>query len=210
MDMEVTQAPVSTAGMMLNAHGYWVPERLVRPETKLEDQTVKMLCGRAREMRGQLASFRFEAFADVDQFMEILAERYGAKPRSTGNTTLTSFDGLQKVEISTGHFLTLGPELQSAKSLIDECLEEWSEGANDNLKVLVNDAFAVGEGGKLRVDRILALRRVDIADAKWQRAMAAISDAIRVTHSKRYVRFHERTDANAPWKQIALDVARVP
>lgn len=207
--ISAAEQPVTPEGMMVNAHGYYMPISRIRPETLLEDQLVKMLCGRALELQALLASFREAAFNDADAQMGILAEKYGAKPRSTGNTTLVSFDGLLRVEISTGHFITLGAELAAAKALIDECLTEWTSGADDSLKAIVNDAFAVGDGQKLRVDRILALRRVEIADPRWRRAMEAISDAVRITRSKRYIRFHQRATADAPWQQIVLDAARV-
>jgi hypothetical protein len=197
-------------GTMVSVHGYFVPISKIRPDVLLQDQTVRHLCERAQDMQALLAAFRHDAFSDADAFLLVLAEKYNAKPRSASNTTMESFDGLLKVEVSTGHFLTLGPEISAAKSLIDECLTAWSEGGNDNLRAIVNQAFAVGEGGKLRIDRILALRRTEIADPVWKRAMEAISDAVKATHSKRYIRFHKRENADAPWVQITLDMARVP
>jgi hypothetical protein len=207
--MDTNTKPAVPEDMMENPHGHWVPKKAIRPDVLLEDQVVHPLCQQALKMQAQLLEFRTNAFSDVDGFMIVLADKYGAKPRSASNTLFTSFDGLWKVEVSTGHFLTLGPELDAAKSLIDECLTLWSAGANENIQALVNDAFAVGEGGRLRVDRVLALRRVEITDPKWKRAMEAISDAVRTTHSKRYIRFHRRDNADDPWRQITLDVARV-
>jgi hypothetical protein len=195
--------------MMMNAVGHYVPTRLVRPDQIAQDEAVRKMIAGARGLHAVLLQFRTTAFRDADAFLALLAAKYQAAPRSAANATLTTFDGLMKVEIATGHFLTFGPELQAAKSLIDECVQEWSAGANVNLQALVNNAFAVGDGGKIRVDRVLALRRVEITDAKWQRAMSAISDAVQVTHSKRYIRFHVRENHEAPWKQIPLDVARL-
>ncbi len=195
--------------MILAANGKMNPKRWVRPAVLLEDQTVHDMCDRAAALSATLAAFRESMFDDVEAFLNLISEKYGAKPRSRGTVSLLSYDGLLRVEVSTGHFLSLGPELQAAKSLIDDCLTAWSEGANENLRAIVNDAFEVGAEGKLRVDRILALRRVAIDDHKWRAAMEAISDAVRVTHSKRYVRFHQRATPDTPWKQIVLDVARV-
>ena len=72
----------------------------------------------------------------------------------------------------------------------------------------MTDAFDVGQQGKLRVDRILGLRRLAIDDADWLRAMEAISNAVRVVQSKRYVRFYRRTAPAGPYEQVALDLAR--
>jgi hypothetical protein len=208
--MDVDTKPADAPNdLVLTRNGYWVSRSRLRPDVLLEDQTVALLCAKARAQRDALLAFRDGAFSDVDEFLAVLADKYGAKNRRGTNTTLESICGLMRVEVSTGHFLTLGPELVAAKSLIDECLTEWTAGGNVNLQAIVNDAFDVGTEGKVRVDRILALRRVAIDDPKWKRAMEAISDAVKVTRSKRYVRFHERANLDAPWQQIALDVARV-
>ena len=37
----------------------------------------------------------------------------------------------------------------------------------------------------------------------------AIGDAVRVTHSKRYVRFYRRPRHDVDWEQISLDLSRV-
>ena len=195
--------------LVLTSTGGYVSRRTVRPDVLLQDQTVRMLCERALATRAMLRLFRDAAFSDVDEFLSVLAEKYGAKNRRGTNAMLESLDGLFRVEVSTGHFLALGPELVAAKALIDECLTKWTAGGNVHVQALVNDAFDVGSEGRVRVDRILALRRSAIDDPTWKRAMDAISDAVKVTHSKRYIRFHERPNLDAPWQQICLDVARV-
>ncbi len=46
-----------------------------------------------------------------------------------------------------------------------------------------------------------------IDDQRWQRAMDAINDSIRVTGSKIYVRFYRRPDPTATWEQVTIDLA---
>jgi hypothetical protein len=204
-DVKTTGVPDD---LVLTPGGGWVSRSRMRPDVLLQDQTVLMLCQRAMQMQKALLEFREAAFSDVDEFLVVLAEKYGAKNRRGSNTTLETLDGLFRVEVSTGHFLALGPELNAAKALIDECLVEWSAGGNQNLRAIVNDAFDVGTEGRVAVDRILALRRVAIEEPKWKRAMDAISDAIKITRSKRYIRFHARPNLDAKWQQIPLDAAR--
>lgn len=62
--------------------------------------------------------------------------------------------------------------------------------------------------GNLSTARILGLRRVDIQDDRWQRAMQAISDSVQVVGSKDYVRFYER-DSLGKYQPISLDMAVV-
>ncbi len=202
--------PPPPEGMVLNSYGDYTPASRMKPQLKLEDQLVETLVTRAVQLREEMAEFREQAFSDVDQFLALLAEQYEAeRGGKTGNTTLLSYDGLLKVQVATGDFLTFGPELQVAKGLVDECLRQWTEGSNDNIKAIVNDAFDVGSQGRIKVDRVLGLRRLHIEDATWLRAMTAISDAIRTTHSKRYVRFYHRETHDGEWKQISLDLSRV-
>ena len=54
-----------------------------------------------------------------------------------GGFSIASFDGSAEVRISVADRITFGPELQAAKSLIDECIESWSEGADPNIRVLL-------------------------------------------------------------------------
>src|SRR5690606_35105878 len=132
-------------------------------------------------------------------------KRGGAK----GNVTLTTFDGRYKVVRANADDVVFDERLQAAKALIDECLQEWSKDAHPGLIVLVNDAFRTDRKGELRTNRVLALRRHDIDDPRWIRAMDAISDALQVVGSKHYIRVYERVGGTEQYKQIPLDIAGV-
>ncbi|WP_255448630.1 DUF3164 family protein [Telmatospirillum sp. J64-1] len=51
------------------------------------------------------------------------------------------------------------------------------------------------------------MRRIDIQDRRWQQAMTAITDSIRIAGSKTYVRFYRRTDPQARWEPVTIDLA---
>ena len=55
----------------------------------------------------------------------------------------------------------------------------------------------------------LALRRLDIRDEKWQKAMQAISESLQVVGSKEYIRFYERVGDSDQYQPISLDLATV-
>lgn len=125
-----------------------------------------------------------------------------------GNVTLMSFDGKYKVQIAIQDNLVFDERLQVAKSLIDECLTEWTADSNDNVKAIIDNAFAVDKEGKINIRRVLSLRSLNIVDDKWQKAMQAISDATQVISSKEYIRFYER-DEHGKYQQISLDFANL-
>jgi len=83
-------------------------------------------------------------------------------------------------------------KLQIAKTIIDECLHKWSEGAHKNIRVLVDQAFQVDKKGKLNTSAILKLRTLNIRDKDWKRAMDLIADSIQVVGTKQYLNIRVR------------------
>ena len=208
---QVTTVPAARADeTMINSYGDPIPRRLVAEKYRLEDRVVRQLIQEAEDTRGLIALFKTKSMDDVLQFMETLRAIYRVRKGGLrGGTKLESYDGLMRVEISTADSMTFGPELQIAKRLIDECIREWSAGADEKIQVIVNDAFRVGKDRTIQVDRVLALRRLDIADEKWLLAMNAIASALRPLSSRSYIRFYKRDNPEARFEQIVLDMSRV-
>jgi hypothetical protein len=195
-------------GYLQDAKGRLVPENLVKPADKLQDQLVAKMLAYADELSAQIARFKSHCFDDVGSFVDLLREQYGVtRGGDKGNMSFNSYDGTLKVVIAVADHLTFGPELQVAKGLVDDCIAEWSEGSNDHIKVLVQHAFQVDKTGKVSREAIFALRRLDIQDERWQRAMAAINDSVRIEGSKTYLRFYRRSTPEDSWRPVTIDLA---
>ncbi|MEW9304742.1 DUF3164 family protein [Labrys neptuniae] len=195
---------------MRDARGAWVPLDLVKPVDMLMDDTVRKMFGHAEPLNAQIARFKAHCFDDFGAFQALIAEKYGAKVGGEkGNTTLTTIDGTLKVTIQVADRIEFGPELQAAKTLIDECLTEWSEGSRDELRAIVNRAFQVDKEGQINRAELFMLMRTDIRDERWLRAMEAIRDSIRIIGSKTYIRFHRRDSAKGKWQPVTIDIAAV-
>lgn len=206
----MTDTPAVPDGCLVDAEGRFVPIASIKPEHLLEDEMVRTLVARAEATSAELASFRAIARDEIGAHLDIVASQYGVERRKgKGNVSFTSYDGRLKVQLSVGEFLSFGPELQAAKCLIDECLTDWTTDSRTELKTIVTDAFRVNKEGRLDPDRILALRRYEFADERWKRAMTAISDSVRVTRSKEYLRFYRRPAPDRDFVQVPLDVAKV-
>lgn len=194
---------------MPDAKGNLVPVETIRPADKLQDQTVRKIMGYARELSDQVARFKAHTFDDLGQFEALLAEQYGGKVGGAkGNKTFMTFDGLLKVQVQVQDYIDFGPELQIAKGLIDECLNEWAAEANAELRTIVTRAFNTDKAGQINRAEIFMLLRLDIADERWKKAMEAIRDAMRVVGSKTYVRCYERDKLDAPWRAVTIDLAK--
>ena len=193
-----------------NHKGHQVPLKAIRPADIIRHEFVQSTIAKAKEQSKALAAFKKEQMSEFDAFIGLLAQEYAVELGGTkGNVTLRSFDHKQKVTLQVQESIELGPELLIAKDLIDECLNEWSEGANENLKLIIEQTFATDKKGKVSVQKVLGLRRLNITDetGKWQRAMDIIADSILVMDSTRFIRFYETIGEQE--HAISLDIAKL-
>lgn len=200
-----------------NAQGYWtdalgrlVPDATVSEIDKLREQTVMSLVTEGLDLNKRLAAFKRKAFEDIAAFIEISAERFDVRVGGTkGNVRLTTFARDWKVERSIQEYLSFGEQLLAAKALIDECITEWSQGSRAEIQALVNSAFQVDREGRISTNRVLSLKRIDIKDPKWQRAMAAIHESIQITGTRSYVRIYRRKGEGQDYEAVPLDISSV-
>lgn len=201
----ITEIP---AGYRQDPLGRLVPESQIKSIDLARDALVMEIVGKARELEQLLSKFKRQTFDDIGAFVDLSAERYGARlGGKKGNVSLLSFDGRYKVLRAVTDNIVFDERLQAAKALIDECLREWSEDSPAELQTIVQDAFRVDQEGNIRVQQVLSLRRLDIKDERWLRAMEAIGDAIQVTGSRSYLRVYERIDDTDRYQQFGLDLS---
>jgi len=192
---------------MTDSQGRQVPENLVKDIDKRRDSTVRRIAAEAIEMKNILIKFKEKIHKEIYSFVEFSAGEYGVKfGGKKGNILLSTYDGKYRLLVSMNDNITFDERLQVARELIGKCIEKWSDGARSEIRVLVNDAFQVDKAGKISTSRVLGLRRLDIQDANWKKAMTAITESIQITGTKQYLRIYERDD-NGEYQMIPLDVA---
>lgn len=207
-----TATPVvelSGSRYMRDGKGALVPVETIAARDLLQDEVIGKVFAYATDLNAQLARFKAHTFDDLNGFRELLEQEYGVRQKEDwkGNYSLVSFDGLKKVVVQNAERIDFGPELQIAKQLVDECLREWSADAQENLRAIVNRAFQVDKQGKVNQAELFSILRLEIEDERWQRAMKAIRDSMRVIGTKEYVRFYQRPNATAGWAAVPLDLA---
>lgn len=197
------------AGHWQDAKGRLVPEGQIKPIDRARDDLVRDLFAKAEQMNQMLAQFKRQVFADIAAFIELSGEQYGVDlGGKKGNVSLLTFDGSLRVQRAIADRISFDEGLLAAKALIDECLREWTKDARAEIATLVNKAFEVDQAGNIRVGSVLSLRRYNISDPRWMRAMDAIGDAVQVEGTSSYVRFHKR-DENGAYQAVSLDIAGV-
>lgn len=212
IDVAKLPGPIETIGgepYIRTANGDLIRIANIKPQHLLEDEQVRKIIGYAEDLSAQIARFKGHTFEDLGSLDAVIDQEYGVKRRGKkGNVTYQTVDGLMKVQVQVADLLDFGSELQAAKALIDECLIEWSETSHPALASIVSRAFNVDKAGQINKAELFRLLRENIEDARWQRAMDAIRDAIRITGSKVYYRFYKRDDPNGRWQAITIDLAK--
>jgi hypothetical protein len=193
---------------MADPKGSLVPVELIKAQNQLEDEVVRKVMGYALALSGQISRFKGHTVTDLGEFDALLAQEYGMiKGGPKGNRSYKTHDGLFEVEVRVQDQVEFGPELHIAKALVDECLTEWAENARAEIRAIVTRAFNTDKEGRINRAEIFMLLRLDIEDARWQAAMKAIRDAMRVTGSKSYIRFWMRDSIDAPRVAVTIDLS---
>jgi hypothetical protein len=196
-------------GYMRDQRGALIPVASIKEIDILRDRLVMDLVAEAQKLSSVLSQFKTSAMADIMAFVDLSAEKYDTKFGGTkGNISLMSFDGEYMVKRAISERIVFDERLQVAKGLIDECLREWTDGSRSEIHTVINFSFEVDKEGRINTDRILSLRRLNITDPKWLKAMEAISDSVQVAGSKQYIRLYRR-NPDESYKQINLDMAAV-
>lgn len=194
---------------MTDAKGAFVPLETIKPAHKLEDEVVRRIMRFADELSAQIGRFRGHTMTDLGELDALLAQEHGlTKGGPKGNRTYQTFDGLMKVTVQVADYVDFGPQLQIAKRLLDECLTEWSADSRPEIRAVITRAFNTDKEGQVNRSEIFMLLRLDIEDPRWQEAMRAIREAMRVTGSKEYVRFYRRARVTDRWDAVTIDLAR--
>lgn len=197
-------------GYKRNHNGALIPVASIKEIDLLRDEVVGHIVQKSLLMSAELKALKDSLFADIAAFVDLSAEKYDVKLGGVkGNITLMSFDGRYKVQIANHDNLVFDERLQAAKALIDECFKEWTADSRPEIKAVIDNAFAVDKEGKISTGRVLGLRKLNIEDPKWLRAMTAISEAVTVVGSKSYVRIYERINDTDKYQPISLDIAAV-
>lgn len=209
MSSEVKESTIP-AGYWKDSRGVLTPESLVKPVDKERDALVRAIVARAVPLSQSLRDFKQDTFADIQALVDLSAEQYGATiGGKKGNVTLYTYDGRYKVQRAMQDRIAFDERIQAAKELIDACVAEWTQDARPELLAIIDRAFSTDKEGEINPGRVLQLRRHDITDPRWLRAMDALAEAVQVVSSKSYIRIYERVGDSDQYVPISLDIAGV-
>ncbi|MBQ4851368.1 DUF3164 family protein [Pseudoalteromonas sp. MMG012] len=198
-------------GYMKDGKGNLVAIVNIKQTDLIKDEFVKKAIALAEKQQAELTNFKRMQMEEADNFIELLAQDYDVNlGGKKGNVNLRTFDNTLAVKIQNQERIELGPELQLAKELIDQCIAEWTKDGNENIKAIVNKVFSTDKQGTLNPQRILSLRKLEISDesGKWLQAMDIIAESVTTIDSCRFIRFYKQ-DTQGNDVAISLDIAKL-
>lgn len=97
--MEQTQIP---DGYREDARGCLIPVEQIKEIDLARDELVREKVGKVKAMQQELRALKQELMGDIAAFVELSAERYGARlGGDKGNITLQTFDGRYRIKRQT-------------------------------------------------------------------------------------------------------------
>jgi hypothetical protein len=182
----------------INPQGYKVPQHDMKPQEILRDETVMPHIEKALELSAMVDEFKRKVFGDINDYIALVAAEYNTEINTgKGNFTLTSFDGKSKIVIGISDDIKFGPEIDIAKKLINEVIEEMmADSDNELILQVINDAFQTNKQGNYSKAGIYILRKYRNSNKspKWQEAMRALDDGILAGSTKTYLRFYKKNE----------------
>ncbi len=164
-----------------DAQGRLVPMDMVKEIDKIRDSLVVDLVAKAKTLQEDMIHFKETSMGEINSFVDLSAMEWDVKiGGKKGNISLLSFNGKFKAQVHIKDYLIFDEQLQIAKKLIDERLNRWTKGSRSEIRALINDAFQVDKEGRINTKRILSLRRLDIQDPQWVKAMDLITASLQV------------------------------
>ncbi len=187
----------------VDGEGNEIPKTRIRKDEIKREAVIEKSFKKIIKLHESMKKVKAEVFQIVHDYLEFAAEQYGEK--WAGNATLYTFKGDMAIEIKMAKTMTFDHKLQIAKTKIDKCIARWTENSDDNIKLIVMDAFKVNSKKQLDTKAILNLRKYKMKDpsGEWLEAMELISDAITIQHTREYITFRQKDEAGE-WKNISL------
>ena len=194
-------------GNWLDSKGRPVPEEYIRPEDKRRDKLVESILKRVSKLSAKLESEKTEIVDAIEKYLKELAKDNKVRENWKGNILLYNFSQNLCIERRIDETVSFDERLQMVKTTIDKWINNKLKDTDPTLSKVIAQAFSVDKQGRINTAMLLKLKRIDIQDAEWKKAMQLLDDSIFVKSSKMALRFRSK-DLSVPeggWVEVSLN-----
>jgi len=194
------------AKIWITADGDNIPAKFVPAMDKKKDRYALKMAKKAKDLNNRITEFKQEMMEDGDSIWE---EMQAAENVRTGKLgySITSFDKSVKIEVNQSTRIEFDGQIEIAKTLITEYLDDKLNEADADIKQLVHHAFESNKG-QLDTKKVIGLFKWNIKHDKWVRAIELIKKSMTTNLSKRYATIMVK-DANGEYKDIKLNFSAI-
>lgn len=190
-----------------NHKGELVPAPYVPKLDKEKERTALKVYSKASDLSVRLAEFKADALEACDKIYDKMLRDNNVSTGKKGNYTVTSFDKVYKIEVNVSERIEFDDQIQVAQAKINEYLEEKTEGIDNDLIQIINQAFKTTKG-QMDTKSVLGLFQLKITHKKWREAMELIKQSISRNTSKRYMRIWKKDD-NGEYRSVELNFSSI-
>lgn len=174
--------------------GNKVPREYVPVDERNTETQLAKIYNKAEKLSNALADFKSEAFDIADGIYAEMLKNANIDPTDRkGNYSLTSFDKSVKIEVNVSDRIDFDSNITLAQEKLNEFIRMKTDGADQELSMLVNQAFTTKKG-RLDKARILGLMQLNIKGQMWNEAMELIRKSITTNSSVRYMEISQKDD----------------
>ena len=194
-------------GNWLDSKGRPVPEEYIRPEDKKRDKLVESILKRVSKLSAKLESEKSEIVDAIEKYLKELAKDNKVRENWKGNILLYNFSQNLCIERRIDETISFDERLQMVKTTIDKWINNKLKDTDPTLSKVIAQAFSVDKQGRINTAMLLKLKRIDIQDAEWKKAMQLLDESIFVKSSKMALRFRSKDPkiAEGGWEEISLN-----
>lgn len=199
-------------GNWLDDKGRPIPEEYVKPIDKKRDKLVESIIKRVAKLSSKLADEKVEIVAAVEKYLKELAKDSKVREGWKGNILLYNFSQNLCIERRINESISFDERLQMVKTTIDKWLAERLKNIDEVIAKLISQAFSVDKQGRINTTMLLKLKKLDIKDKEWVKAMEMLDESIFVKSSKMALRFRSRNTevAENGWSEFILNFNEIP
>ena len=186
--------------------GNKIPVRYISAYELDKDVACRRIRARFLKAREILEKTIAESLEDIEK----LEAKHALSRAARGNLQISSFDGLIKVCIDQCYNIVLDARVSEARKIMLDYAERLASGLKSDhtaLLKIINTAFDANRFGLLPYTKILALLKLDIDSADWQRARKLLIDSITTSKGRAYLSCEARETTQVKFKRILLDSA---
>lgn len=197
---------------MANKDGqYWIDHldrkvhvSMIDPVDKKQDTVVERTFKKVETLHNKMIAVKQQLMTALDDYLEWERKQAEMERPESGAFTMNNYDQTKKVQVKIPRVINFDNRFQMAETLINEYLNELLEGSAAQVRAIVSEAFQRDKEGKLSAPAVIRLKRINIKDDRWKRAMNLIDESMKIEYAKRYVVLMRR-DKGGEWETLKMN-----